>query len=366
VRPTKLLCIFSEILGHNAEANRFHEALKRVEDVEITYLPIKNEDYLLYPAPWTARLTNPWHAQFVARQKAQSLLGEKLRDNFDMLVMNAWELMVEFHDLARKIPAACVLDAVPRTMATQRRLQGQKGLMRSTLDQLQNRTFSKVVGDYQRFFCKNSATIRSLQQDDQMPAERCVLALPAQDTELWKPAPRVRQRELRLLFVGNDFARKGGNLLLQVYTKHLAQKCSLTIASNDPTLEHVTFPAGVTWLRGKNREQLRDIYQSSDVFVFPTRQDFTPEVVGEALAMGLPCVAGEVDGIRDLLEDGKRGFVMPRDSSVEDWADRILRLAQPEELEKMSSGARLFAEQTLNFDRFRALVRTAVNDMRKR
>lgn len=152
---------------------------------------------------------------------------------------------------------------------------------------------------------------------------------------------------------------------MRLFSEHLAHTCTLTIASNDPALAERQLPPGVQLLRGKNREQLLDVYQQSDIFVFPTLQDYTPEVVAEALAVGLPCLVNDVDGARDLVRDGETGFLISRDAPTHLWAERIQRLAtDPGELARMSHRARHFAEEMLSLEHFDKLVANVIDRLR--
>jgi glycosyltransferase involved in cell wall biosynthesis len=161
--------------------------------------------------------------------------------------------------------------------------------------------------------------------------------------------------------------RKGGDFLLQLYRQHLSDFCTLTIASNDPSLEGRVRPPGVEWLRGRNREQLLTEYQASDVFVFPTQQDYMPQVLAEALATGLPCIANDVGGIRDLVRDGDTGYLMSCDDPAERWAQKLRFLSShPEEWKRLSAGARSFAERNLDFHGFEKLLAEIVDRLGRR
>jgi len=167
------------------------------------------------------------------------------------------------------------------------------------------------------------------------------------------------------LFVGNDFLRKGGDFLLRLYTRHLAGTCVLTIVSNDRALDGMCLVPGVRRIRNLTSEQLRPLYQESHLFLFPTRQDFMPQVLAEALALGLPCIANDVGGIQDLVHDGETGFLMPFDASPELWAKRIQHLASnPQELTKMSQRSRQFADARLGMDQFETLVQEVIGKLR--
>ena len=59
-----------------------------------------------------------------------------------------------------------------------------------------------------------------------------------------------------------------------------------------------------------------------DLFVFPTRADYSPYAVIEAMAAGVPVVATRVGAIPEMIEDGVDGFLL--DSPCEaPLADRV-------------------------------------------
>jgi glycosyltransferase involved in cell wall biosynthesis len=56
---------------------------------------------------------------------------------------------------------------------------------------------------------------------------------------------------------------------------------------------------------------LADWYAAADLFALPTSREGSPNVVLEALACGLPCVATPVGGIPDVLSDPRLGLMVP-------------------------------------------------------
>jgi glycosyltransferase involved in cell wall biosynthesis len=90
-----------------------------------------------------------------------------------------------------------------------------------------------------------------------------------------------------------------------------------------------------------------------------------PQVLGEALAAGLPCLANDVGGIRDLVRNGETGFLIPHDAPAEVWAEHLNRLAtNPAELSRMSICARRFAEDNLGLDHFDHLIAEIIERLR--
>jgi glycosyltransferase involved in cell wall biosynthesis len=328
-------------------------ALDQMDGVDPTYVLVKPEDYRLYPPPWWARATDPWQGQFIARQKARPFLDKE----FDVLLINSWEFVTAFGSVARRIPATAFMDAVPATIDAQLRRRGYGGWKRSVANLLHHRPFGRAARAFRYFLPAGSDCASALELQYGIEPARCFLTPPPQDLEIWQPSDRTPSFPTRLLFVGNDFLRKGGAFLLRLFAEHLAETCVLTIASNDPVLSSLPLASGVTVVRGRSRDQLLDLYRDSDLFLFPTEGDFMPHVLAEALAAGLPCIANDVGGIRDLVRTGETGILMPCGTPAAVWAEKVICLSSnPGELTRLASGARSFAEQHLGLPRFEALI----------
>ncbi len=57
------------------------------------------------------------------------------------------------------------------------------------------------------------------------------------------------------------------------------------------------------------RTDVRELYRAVDLFVFPSFREGLPVSVMEAMASGLPCVASDIRGVRDLVVDGENGLL---------------------------------------------------------
>lgn len=62
-----------------------------------------------------------------------------------------------------------------------------------------------------------------------------------------------------------------------------------------------------------NEIQMRDMYLRSHVFVSSSNIENSPNSLGEAMILGMPCISSFVGGVPDMLEHGKEGFLYPRD-----------------------------------------------------
>jgi glycosyltransferase involved in cell wall biosynthesis len=61
---------------------------------------------------------------------------------------------------------------------------------------------------------------------------------------------------------------------------------------------------------------IEDYLRAADVLVLPSHREGLPNVVLEAMASGLPCVAAEVSGTRDLVQHGRTGYTYAPDDPV--------------------------------------------------
>jgi glycosyltransferase involved in cell wall biosynthesis len=100
------------------------------------------------------------------------------------------------------------------------------------------------------------------------------------------------------------------------------------------------------------REDLLDVFRSLDVFVMPSVEaDTIPQVLMQALALGLPVVSTTVGSIPDVIQDGRNGFlVSPRDAPA--LADRIAKLLEDPALRAaMGTCGRVLIEREYSLER---------------
>lgn len=60
------------------------------------------------------------------------------------------------------------------------------------------------------------------------------------------------------------------------------------------------------------QESARRFYEMMDLVLLPSHTEGLPNTVLEAMAMGLPVAATDVGGVRDLLDDGACGVILPQ------------------------------------------------------
>lgn len=159
-------------------------------------------------------------------------------------------------------------------------------------------------------------------------------------------AARPREERTRLLFVGGEFVRKGGDDLLAALRQLNAsgeRRLTLTVAGpvSWPLAEPV--PEWVDFRGPQSREQIRDLFDAHDVFVLPSRFEAYGMVFLEARARGLPCVGREAFAMPELIEPGVGGAVWSS-ARVEDLADTIAEVLDDDALhERCAQNATSFS-----------------------
>lgn len=153
---------------------------------------------------------------------------------------------------------------------------------------------------------------RSFVSDYGVPEERTRVVSPGIDLSRWQPPERHAadtSAKVRLLFVGGDFRRKGGPLLVDAFRAALRANCELDIV----TRESVEPEPGIRVHHGltAGSDALLDLYRRADLFVLPTLADCHSIASLEAMAMGLPALISDVGANREVVEDGHTGWLVP-------------------------------------------------------
>jgi glycosyltransferase involved in cell wall biosynthesis len=159
----------------------------------------------------------------------------------------------------------------------------------------------------------------SLVNDYGIAADKITIIPPGIDLEQWhfEPTPlsgSVRQRPVRLLFVGGDFTRKGGYTLIDAFRSGLNHSSTLDIVTRETNVsERLASMEGVSVHRNvsSNSPFLKKLYYDADIFVFPTQGDCHSLVIVEAMAAGLPIITTQMGAIAELVEDQVNGLLVP-------------------------------------------------------
>ena len=112
----------------------------------------------------------------------------------------------------------------------------------------------------------------------------------------------------KVLFVGGDLRRKGGDVLLESWRLFLQDKCHLTMMTNNAAanIDGIKFLPGVKY----GSDIHRKTFEENDILILPTRIDAYPQVIGEAAAAGLAVVTTKFAlGAKEIITNGTTGFI---------------------------------------------------------
>lgn len=289
------------------------------------WLPI---EYQARAVPWTV------NGGLAARRALQGVLP-----SIDGAFIHTMTLALGCLDLFSKTRIVVSCDATPygkRHMRDAYGLQPQLALSERAKLELYRLLLRRGVG----FVAWSSWARDSLVRDYGCADEDIAVIPPGVNTHAFAPGERDHALP-RILFVGGDFVRKGGDLLLSTYRKHLRGAAELILVTREPLPPE----PGVTIRNdlAANSAELRALYGSSDVFVLPTRADCYALVGMEALAAGLPLITTRVGGMPDMVRNGETGYVIDVDDAAA--LARVLRclIAEPARRTAMAQAARATA-----------------------
>jgi glycosyltransferase involved in cell wall biosynthesis len=248
--------------------------------------------------PWTVT------ASWAARKAMHSVLPE-----VDGVFMHTTTLAPLCIDYFKRKPTILSTDATPFNKRMMRADYGLKPEGQAT-ERAKRALYRKVFANAAGFVAWSNWAKASFVEDYGCRPEDVAVIPPGIDLAHFSQGDRSNELP-RLLFVGGDFVRKGGDLLLDVFRRRLKGRAELTIVTRDRVAEE----PGVSVHHDvrANSEELTALYRSSDVFVLPTRADCYSLVCMEALAAGLPIVATNVGGIPDVIHEGETGYLIDPD-----------------------------------------------------
>ena len=203
---------------------------------------------------------------------------------------------------------------------------------------LQRADFVRCISHWHRAFYQSLVP----RPDQIYPVVRCGVPL---DGPQRQPDRALKSPPL-LLGVGRLVPKKGFDLLIRAVAlvRAAGQACQCRILGDGPeaaALQALVTELGLTGVvelaGARDNPEILATLPEADLFVLPCRTDAAgdkdgiPVVLMEAMASGLCCVSGDLDTIRELIQDGESGFLVPAED-VEALAGRILRLLQDPDL----------------------------------
>ena len=154
---------------------------------------------------------------------------------------------------------------------------------------------------------------------------------------------------IRIIFVGGDWADKGGARLLRWHQARWADRAELHIVSGSAPVD--ASARNVVWHgRVAHATLVGDLLPRMDVFVVPTRWDTFMIAAQEAQAAGVPVVTTRTGGVDECVADGATGFLCDEREDAQ-YIAAVERLMGDAALRtRMGEAARVYARVDLSAD----------------
>ena len=131
----------------------------------------------------------------------------------------------------------------------------------------------------------------------------------------------------RLLFIGADWHRKGGDIALAAAEElhRMGVKVELTLVGGQPPVSGALPPyvrslGFIHKADPQGAQRMYDLIARSHFFMLPSRADCSPHVLNEACSFGVPCLTSNVGGIPEIIRDGANGKTFAPSASPADYA----------------------------------------------
>ncbi len=134
----------------------------------------------------------------------------------------------------------------------------------------------------------------------------------------------------KILFVGRDFDRKNGPLVVEAFKKAKEKRPDLELYIAGPNDLQIDYP-GISCLGPCSYKDLVFYFNICDVFCMPSKFEAYGLVFAEALIFGLPCIGANAYEMPYFIEEGKNGYLLKNQDSNE-LANLMLSLLDNKEI----------------------------------
>ncbi|AGX43822.1 glycosyltransferase family 4 protein [Clostridium saccharobutylicum] len=144
-----------------------------------------------------------------------------------------------------------------------------------------------------------------------------------------KPFPKSKNK---ILFVGRDFFRKGGDLVYKAFKvlKRYLPNVELYVAGPKewPLKDK---DDNLRFLGEINSDELSDYFNLCDIFCMPSRFEAYGLVFIEALVYGLPCIGRNNFEMKEFIKEGYNGYLIENDD-IEQLAIKMYQLLNNDDI----------------------------------
>jgi glycosyltransferase involved in cell wall biosynthesis len=161
----------------------------------------------------------------------------------------------------------------------------------------------------------------------------------------------------RLLFLGTDWERKGGEIACEALREmhQMGVTAELLVCGCEPPAASMTNGVKVVpriyKSRGNGMSLFRELMLSVDFLVLPTRQECYGMVFCEASAFGVPSITTDTGGVSGAVRNGINGYTLPLSSGGAEYGRLLSELyLDDRRLSALRRTSRVEYDERLNWD----------------
>lgn len=175
----------------------------------------------------------------------------------------------------------------------------------------------------------------------------------------------------KLLFVGVDWKRKGGDIALKTAEglNKLGQITELTIVGCEPIVEKplpdfVKSLGFISKSTEDGKKKLNKLFEESHFLIVPSQAEAYGLVFCEANSFGVPALATNVGGIPTIIKNDINGRTFPLDADINEYVEYIFNLMNnPNEYKKLALTSFNEFKSRLNWDIAGQTVKKMIDDL---
>jgi glycosyltransferase involved in cell wall biosynthesis len=332
-----------QALGHVAYTRNLQSAFAAQDRLSAVWMPVAYSSHGILDGLPVAK--NNWTLRGSLRGYSV-LRAEGGPGRFDALFFHTQTVAMLAPLVAWSAPVIASLDATPINFDCVGAFYQHKADSACRVEAVKRALYHSVFVSSSAITTWSQWAKDSLRDDYGVDPDRVTVIPPGVDCSVFpyseKPLVAEQERRTKILFVGGDFERKGGPLLLACMRAGLAEQCELHIV----TTSAVPDAPGIHVYRdlGPNDPRLVRLYREADIFALPTYADCLAVVLAEAMASGLPIVTTSVGAQPEAVSDGRSGIIIPPGDEL--MLGRALRrlAADPDLRRSMGREGRAIAE----------------------
>lgn len=309
--------IIEQSLGHVTHGQNLRSVIAQDPSIEACwglpqYTPQGFAALLpLYSSNWSLRASVQARRQLAHFQRQAPM---------DVLFLHTQVVSMLARDWMHRIPSVISLDATPRQVDELGQYYNHQA-NHPWLEHAKQRFVAGTLRAAQHLVTWAQWTADGLIEEYGVPREKVTVIPPGIVLEKWSRPANVQKDPdtAKILFVGGDFSRKGGEDLLDVFRRLQAEHAAGLLAGAPRTLElHLVTRQPLAAEPGvivhnnfvPNDPGLIRLYHEADIFCLPTYGDCLPMALAEAGAVGLPVVSTHVGAIAEIVRDQQTGLLV--------------------------------------------------------